>query len=302
MGSVSSFDNFHATKKKVMVKLVKGKEIAIQLQTLLHEPVQDHGPVSPQQLALQIYRSFSDSLSELSSCTGPTGSAQIPAVDCGGSACSGESKKKRGVKDQRGCYKRRRTSDSRVTVSPTMEDGCAWRKYGQKIILNSEYPRCYFRCTHKSDGCKALKQVQRVKGDEILYQTTYFNHHTCKETLRAPPTLLMDSDPDPNLISFETSNIPSKQADKDDDQSNNYNSSKPPLIKQEDSQLSDEDASHEAKSTLEDPWHDITTGLDPLGYKPAWAPYQEEVESASLHGLDMEVDQLSDIENFNYIF
>lgn len=292
---MGSFDNFHAKKKRAMVELKKGKELAIRLQTLLREPVRDHEPVSPQHLALQIYRSFSDTLSELSSCTSLTGSDQIPAVDCGGSAFSG-SKKRPEVKDQRGRYKRRRSSDSWATISPTMEDGCAWRKYGQKIILNSEYPRCYFRCTHKSDGCKALKQVQRVKGDQILYQITYFNHHTCKETLRASP-LVVDSDPDdPNLISFRTS-IPSKQDE--DHQSND--SSKPLIIssvKQEDS-LS-EDASHESKSTLEDPWHDIT-GLDPLGYKPVWAPYQEEVESA-LHGLDMEVDQLSDIENFNYIF
>lgn len=108
MGSLS-FDNFHAKKRKAMVELVKGKEIAIQLQTLLNEPVQDHGPVSPRHLAFQIYRSFSATLSDLSSCTGPTGSDQIPAVEGGASASasSGESKKKRGVKDRRGCYKRR---------------------------------------------------------------------------------------------------------------------------------------------------------------------------------------------------
>lgn len=297
MGSLSS-DNLHARKENALVKLVKGKEFAIQLQTILHEPVQDHEPVSVQQLALQIFRSFSDSLSELSSCTAPTESDQIPAVDCGGSACSGESRKKRGVKDRRGCYKRRRTSDSWVTVSPTMEDGCAWRKYGQKTILNSDYPRCYFRCTHKHDGCKALKQVQRVQGEDQveLYQTTYFNHHTCKETLRAPP-LMLDSEPlDPNLISFQTLK---NDQDDEDDHTCKKNSSKPLIlssVKQEDS-MSDA-ASHEAKSTLEDPWHDIT-GLEPLGYKPYWAPYQDEVES-SLHGLDMEVNQLSDMVNFHY--
>lgn len=117
-----------------------------------------------------------------------------------------------------------------------------------------------------------------------MYQTTYLNHHTCKETLRAPP-LVLNSDPiDPNLISFETS-IPSK---------------KPEMISSVKlEECLSEGASHETKSTLEDPWHDIT-GLDPLGYKPVWAPYQDEVESASLHGLDMEVDQLCDIPNFNY--
>lgn len=150
--------------------------------------------------------------------------------------------------------------------------------------------RSYFRCTHKQEGCKALKQVQRVKeGDQTLYQTTYFNHHTCQDTLRARP-LLVESDPvDPTLISFQTS-LPPRQ-DKEDQRM--ITSS----IKHEDSVS--EDVSHEAKSTLEDPWNEIT-GLEPLGYKPVWAPYQDEVESTSLHGLDMEVDQLTDIQNFHY--
>ncbi|KAL1559365.1 WRKY transcription factor [Salvia divinorum] len=292
MGSLS-LDNFHARKRKAMVKLVKGKEIAVQLQTLLHEPVRNSEPVSEQQLAFQIYRSFSDTLSELSSCT-----TQIPASEGGASACSGDTgkkkKKKRGVKDLRGCYKRRRTSDSWVTLSPTMEDNYAWRKYGQKTILNSDYPRSYFRCTHKQDGCKALKQVQRIKGDEIIYQTTYFIHHTCKETLRARP-LVMDSDPiDQNLISFQTSTT------SEQDQHCNHSSKKPLSISSVKSEeCVSEDASHEANSTLEDPWNDIT-GLDTLGYKPVWTPFQDEVESASLHGVHMKFDQLCDIQNFHY--
>ncbi|XP_042017629.1 WRKY DNA-binding transcription factor 70-like isoform X1 [Salvia splendens] len=289
MGSLS-FDNFHARKRNAMVKLVKGKEIAVQLQTLLREPVQDRGPVSAEKLAFQIYRSFSDSLSELSSCT----SDQIPAADGAASYGDSGSKKKRVVKDRRGCYKRRRTSDSWEKISPSMEDNYAWRKYGQKTIFGADYPRSYFRCTHKKEGCKALKQVQRIKGDEVMYQTTYLNHHTCNETLRAPP-LVLDSDPiDPNLISFQTSN-PSEQ-----DKHGQFciNSTKKPLVvssvKRE--ECVSEDVSNEAKSTLEDPWHDIT-GLE---YEPVWAPYQDEVESTTLHGLDMEVDQLCDIQNFKY--
>ncbi|KAG6415944.1 hypothetical protein SASPL_123364 [Salvia splendens] len=153
--------------------------------------------------------------------------------------------------------------------------------------------RSYFRCTHKQDGCKALKQVQRIKGEEIMYQTTYLIHHTCKETLRARPLVVEYSDLiDPNLISFQTS-MTSEQ----DHQHCNH-SSKIPLIissvKRE--ECVSEDASHEAKSTLEDPWNDIT-GLDTF---PVWTPYQDEVESASLDGLHMEVNQLCDIQNFHY--
>lgn len=93
------------------MELLKGKKTAIQLQTLLlrkqNTAVEEEGgPVSPQELALQIWRSFNEILSEFSSCTASTQSSpQIAAVSCGGSAFSGESKKK--VKDRRGCYKRR---------------------------------------------------------------------------------------------------------------------------------------------------------------------------------------------------
>ncbi|KAL0341193.1 UNVERIFIED_CONTAM: hypothetical protein Sradi_4636100 [Sesamum radiatum] len=100
--------SLHAKRKRVIVELVKGKEIATRLQTLLRIPGQDHGSssVSPGDLAFQILRSFNKTLSVLSSSCAAT-SPRIAAVDCGGSACSGESKQKPGVKSRRGCYKRR---------------------------------------------------------------------------------------------------------------------------------------------------------------------------------------------------
>ncbi|KAG8381002.1 hypothetical protein BUALT_Bualt06G0075500 [Buddleja alternifolia] len=292
-------ENIHAKRGRVIVELLKGREIATKLQTLLNSPDHD-GDVSVEELALQISTSFTATLSVLSSCAAAasTESAQIAAVDGGGSACSGESKKKVGVKDRRGCYKRRKSSDSWMTVSSTMEDGQAWRKYGQKIILNSKYPRCYFRCTHKYEGCKALKQVQIIKEDPIYYQTTYFNHHTCTDTLRAPH-LILDPDPvEPNLISFQSKPM-----------INNIS-----LVKKEytdhDHRTQSEDVSDDAKSSL-NPWQEII-GLEPWGsYKPQWDPkmrsYQEEegsgfqsCGSTSLYGLDMEVNQLGDIDNFLY--
>ncbi|KAJ3676501.1 hypothetical protein LUZ60_003913 [Juncus effusus] len=66
-------------------------------------------------------------------------------------------------------------------MSKTMDDGRAWRKYGQKRILNSNNPRSYFRCTHKFDqGCQALKQVQKSDEDPNIFITTYTGNHTCK--------------------------------------------------------------------------------------------------------------------------
>lgn len=74
----------------------------------------------------------------------------------------------------------RKTGDSRVEISGTIVDGYAWRKYGQKEILNSKYPRCYFRCTYKpAHGCKAQRQVQKLDDGSDMYHITYFGHHTC---------------------------------------------------------------------------------------------------------------------------
>lgn len=38
----------------------------------------------------------------------------------------------------------RKSAQTWATVSPTMEDGQAWRKYGQKFILNAKFPRLVY--------------------------------------------------------------------------------------------------------------------------------------------------------------
>ncbi|KAK3138493.1 hypothetical protein QOZ80_5AG0369620 [Eleusine coracana subsp. coracana] len=64
-------------------------------------------------------------------------------------------------------------------LSPTMDDGFAWRKYGEKTINHHSYPRFYFRCTYRNEhGCGAKKRVQQTKEDPSLFETTYFGNHT----------------------------------------------------------------------------------------------------------------------------
>ncbi|XP_022764429.1 WRKY transcription factor 55-like isoform X2 [Durio zibethinus] len=67
------------------------------------------------------------------------------------------------------------------------EDNYTWRKYGQKEILGSRYPRAYYRCTHqKMYNCPAKKQVQRLDNDFYTFELTYIGQHTCHMSSTAP--------------------------------------------------------------------------------------------------------------------
>ncbi|XP_009413286.2 probable WRKY transcription factor 35 [Musa acuminata AAA Group] len=52
----------------------------------------------------------------------------------------------------------------------------AWRKYGQKPIKGSPYPRGYYRCS-SSKGCTARKQVERSPTNPNMLVITYTSEH-----------------------------------------------------------------------------------------------------------------------------
>ncbi|XP_054789115.1 probable WRKY transcription factor 70 [Prosopis cineraria] len=203
-------EHVSANKESIISELVEGKECASQLKLLFQKSLGPDGPPSAEQLVAKILRSFNQSISILISSEAGREVGQISAISGHSgsplvtSSCndwrpdeSGQSRKRSPppAKDRRGCYKRRnKTADTWTKISHTIEDAHAWRKYGQKEILNSKFPRSYFRCTRKRDqGCKAIKQVQRIQENPEMFLTTYIGFHTCKDILKAPEMVISDS-------------------------------------------------------------------------------------------------------------
>ncbi|KAI6676872.1 hypothetical protein NL676_037668 [Syzygium grande] len=74
---------------------------------------------------------------------------------------------------------------SSFSVDKPANDGYNWRKYGQKQVKGSEFPRSYYKCTYPS--CPVKKKVERsLDGQitEIIYKGQH-NHQPPKGNKRA---------------------------------------------------------------------------------------------------------------------
>ncbi|GMH23126.1 hypothetical protein Nepgr_024969 [Nepenthes gracilis] len=193
--------------KKLVGELVEGRGAANELLTgksLTEEEVQV--------LARKIDSSFSNCLSTLDS-SGDGDVLQSLKNSIAIRSCefedSGECSKNPTRKDRRGCHRRRKSCQVWIVDSPTeVADEYAWRKYGQKPILNAKYPRNYYRCSYKIDqGCKATKHVQQIADNPPVFRTTYADRHTCQTPLKPNHQIELDS-PDKSepsiLLSFES--------------------------------------------------------------------------------------------------
>lgn len=65
---------------------------------------------------------------------------------------------------------------SSLVIDKPGDDGYNWRKYGQKQVKGSDYPRSYYKCTHLN--CPVKKKVERAPDGritEIIYKGQH-NH------------------------------------------------------------------------------------------------------------------------------
>ncbi|KAK9696983.1 hypothetical protein RND81_08G008000 [Saponaria officinalis] len=74
------------------------------------------------------------------------------------------------------CIPATAAANSRQTGEVVPSDLWAWRKYGQKPIKGSPFPRGYYRCS-SSKGCSARKQVERSRTDPNMLVITYTSEH-----------------------------------------------------------------------------------------------------------------------------
>nr|QGQ64082.1 WRKY transcription factor 59 [Santalum album] len=80
--------------------------------------------------------------------------------------------------------KRRKTRFKRTIRVPAISsriadippDEYSWRKYGQKPIKGSPYPRGYYKCSSVR-GCSARKHVERAPDDSTMLVVTYEGEH-----------------------------------------------------------------------------------------------------------------------------
>ncbi|XWS44818.1 hypothetical protein CRYUN_Cryun15aG0081500 [Craigia yunnanensis] len=151
---------------------------SITTQRRREDPASDFG--GPQLLSLQRSSANFWAWGEVNECLG---SKKIGVDDhLGVSAMKMKRiKARRKVRDPRFCFK----TMSDVDV---LDDGYKWRKYGQKVVKNTQHPRSYYRCTQ--DNCRVKKRVERLAEDPRMVITTYEGRH-----VHSPSHDLDDSQP-----------------------------------------------------------------------------------------------------------
>ncbi|XP_073103464.1 probable WRKY transcription factor 4 [Elaeis guineensis] len=65
-----------------------------------------------------------------------------------------------------GSHSDQRSQPAALIIQKPPYDGCNWRKYAQKMLKGSEYPRSYYKCKHPD--CPATKMIERSFDGQII--------------------------------------------------------------------------------------------------------------------------------------
>ncbi|KAM7276924.1 hypothetical protein ACFE04_018790 [Oxalis oulophora] len=202
-------------QKSLINELTQGKELANQL--IKHLNTTSSSNQTRQFLVDKILSTYEKSLSLITNKSTTTAAfiadqvpittkRKITSVNDNSSPRSGSTDQENSSKYcHNDLYKKRRTMPRwtehvQVCIGSGLEgsldDGYSWRKYGQKDILGTNFPRGYYRCTHRhSQGCLATKQVQRTDEDPSILEVTYRGSHNCSTPLKSEsPSTVINSD------------------------------------------------------------------------------------------------------------
>ncbi|XP_073025073.1 probable WRKY transcription factor 30 isoform X2 [Primulina eburnea] len=209
-----------AALKNLENELTRGGELAKQLQLLLN--AQSSSQETHVHLLNEILNTYDRALSVIEyggTSGGASGGAMVVKTsDSPGPPLTGSPHSNHSDPEDQACWisgeKRVPGWTQKVVVlgekgnEAQLDDGHSWRKYGQKDILRSTYPREYYRCTH-GKGCLARKQVQRSDEDPTVYEVAYKGHHTCHNN---PPIPIIQPQNELNTpLSHENQNNQSQQ-------------------------------------------------------------------------------------------
>ncbi|KAL9677582.1 hypothetical protein QQ045_005815 [Rhodiola kirilowii] len=204
--------------------LTQGRGLAFQLRDLFLNdptPISEDRLVLAEDLLVRIHGSFTDSISAL---VQASESDEMKSEEFGESSKKSNTfaKSRKPAASNRSCTRKMSEGETWTEVASSLiDDGHAWRKYGQKPILNAKHSRNYYKCTHKDQfGCPAKKHVQQIGDDPLSYRTVYTFRHTCTTTtnitLNPPAQLILESSaaqPDTNPSSSFMINFQSNQQD-----------------------------------------------------------------------------------------
>ncbi|CAH9111157.1 unnamed protein product, partial [Cuscuta europaea] len=216
--------------KKLISELSLGRDAAAQLQVILNGPPPPRSDQETcEQLVQNVLSSYEKVLAMLNSesSTANTTRTAVPPSPAGAtfgivssSSLSGSPHSEDSDRDGDGSRKKRKaprwTQKVKVCKGSELEgnvdDGYSWRKYGQKEIHGTRYPRAYFRCAHRhTQGCLATKHVQRSDEDPNIFDITFRGKHACKQFQPGsgsppppPPLLIPPQNQEPIISPMES--------------------------------------------------------------------------------------------------